>query len=837
MPKLFKARKGRRVLTRLSQRTQRGWLFATTALCATPGVASAQERTAAAFNIFGIPFQTIEVMQFALFAGALTAALASALWLIRERGRTASQNLALRGRVSALNSRINQLEALATAEGQRAVVWTDRNTKPTVTGKLDAITGAPDNRSEFLAFGRWLEPRSATRLDHAIGALRDDAIPFGDVIQTSLGTPIEVTGRTVGGSAVVRFANLSGERAEHARVRAEYQRVVETLETLQTLLDSSRIPVWLRRKDGSLTWVNRAYGEAVEMAQTGDAVRRQAELFGTQTGRSIAAKRETEGAFAGSVTTVVRGDRVTYDVVDCTGPFGSAGLALDQTEAEAMRAELNTTIRSHEETLDGLTTAVAMFDAQAKLRFHNQAFERMWDLDAGFLAREPDMSMFLDRMRTEGKLPEQPEWRRWKDDVLSAFQSVDPAEHWWYLPDGRTMRVKAHPHPKGGLTWVFENLTERIDLESRYETMVRVQGETLDHLAEGVAVFGSDGKLQLANPAFKRFWGISHLMADGPLHIADISRSCTAQFGDPGPWEQFAGLVTGFEDERGETAGRAEADGRHLAWMVVPLPNGQTMITFVDVTDSEQIERALRDRNEALERTAQLRDRFMKHVSYELRVPLTTISGFTELLAMKSAGPLTEKQTEYVGHVAASSGELKALTEDILDLVSADAGIIELDFAPVDVAATMREAASNVDALMQENAIELVTRIDPEAGEIIADQARLLRIMVNILQNAGNFAPDGTMVTFSCERGESGVTFKIRDQGPGIEEAALEDVFERFHTGAGGRKRGSGLGLALVRSFVRLHGGTVEIQSRKDKGTEVVMTFPDAPAHLRAAAE
>ncbi|TIR44871.1 MAG: hypothetical protein E5X53_37965, partial [Mesorhizobium sp.] len=75
-------------------------------------------------------------------------------------------------------------------------------------------------------------------------------------------------------------------------------------------------------------------------------------------------------------------------------------------------------------------------------------------------------------------------------------------EHWWHLPDGKTIRVVANPQPKGGVTWVFENLTEKMDLESRYQTAVRVQGETLDNLAEGVAVFGPDGRLRFSNPAF-----------------------------------------------------------------------------------------------------------------------------------------------------------------------------------------------------------------------------------------------------------------------------------------------------------------------------------------------
>ena len=167
-----------------------------------------------------------------------------------------------------------------------------------------------------------------------------------------------------------------------------------------------------------------------------------------------------------------------------------------------MREEQQRTIQSHADTLDRLTTAVAIFDPNQKLRFFNQAFQKLWDLDHGFLDSAPDNALLLDRLRSDGKIAEQPDWRRWKETLLAVYRSVDPQEHWWHLPDGRTIRVVANPQPNGGVTWVFENLTEKIDLESRYQTLIQVQGETLDNLAEGVAVFGPDGRVRLSNPAF-----------------------------------------------------------------------------------------------------------------------------------------------------------------------------------------------------------------------------------------------------------------------------------------------------------------------------------------------
>lgn len=798
---------------------------------------SVNETAESSLNLFGIPLHALEITQFSMLAGAMIAAMTSALWLIRERGRTSNQNTALRAKVGNLTSRLNQLEALAAAEGQQAVIWSSNDSKPTIVGSLDASSGAPASHAHVLAFGRWLESRSATILEHSIEDLRQNAKPFCEIIQTNNGTPIEVSGRTSGSSAIVRFCDLSKERKASAQLSISHERVVNTLETLQKLMDELNMPIWLRDKQGNLSWVNESYAKSVDCADSTAVVGSKAELFGTQALKSIVDARESANKFAGTVSTVVGGDRMVFDVVEANGSYGSAGIGIDRTDAEAARNELKKTIRSHEETLDELTTAVAMFDENQKLRFHNLAFENLWGLDAAFLEQAPNITMFLDRMRTEGKLPEQPEWRRWKDELLSAFRATEPSEDWWHLTDGRTVRVISNPHPKGGLTWVFENLTERMDLESRFKTMVRVQGDTLNHLAEGVAVFKGDGRLQLANPIFRDLWSLADFDDENPPHIGDIARQIAERGDDVTAWEEFAGIVTGFDDERASDVGRVNVGDKMLSWMVVPLPNGQTMITFLDITAADQIEKALRDRNEALERTAHLKNRFIQHVSYELRSPLTSIMGFTELIAMEHIGKLNEKQREYVGHIEQSSLALLSTTDDILDLASVDAGFIELSFEKVAIASTMREAAASLKDQFDAHKIDLVLRISPEADTIVADAERLKQVMHNVLANAADFAPEGSTVTFTCEKVESGVVFKVRDKGPGIEAEALKTVFERFQTEGGGRNRGAGLGLAIVKSFVDLHEGEVSIESSPSRGTEVILKFPDVPPRVSVAAE
>ena len=175
--------------------------------------------------------------------------------------------------------------------------------------------------------------------------------------------------------------------------------------------------------------------------------------------------------FEQTLSTVIEGDRRMFAVTDFAGADGSAGIACDTSAIETdPRANMSARVRSHADTLDQLNTAVAIFDTDEKLRFFNQAFQKLWDLDSGFLHSAPDNALLLDRLRSDGKIAEQPEWRRWKEGLLAAYRAVESQEHWWHLPDGRTIRVVANPQPKGGVTWVFENLTEKMDLESRYQT-------------------------------------------------------------------------------------------------------------------------------------------------------------------------------------------------------------------------------------------------------------------------------------------------------------------------------------------------------------------------------
>jgi signal transduction histidine kinase len=407
----------------------------------------------------------------------------------------------------------------------------------------------------------------------------------------------------------------------------------------------------------------------------------------------------------------------------------------------------------------------------------------------------------------------------------------------WHLPDGRTLRVVTTPNPDGGVTYLFHDVTERLDLERRFQELNRVQGETLDNLAEGVAVFGSDGRLQLHNTAFARMWRLSPEQLRDRPHIEKITKLCRPLHGDDAIWQSLRRVVTAI-DSRDPLSGRLERrDGSVVNCSTEPLPAGATLVTFHDITDSVNVERALRERNDALEDADRIKVSFVHNVSYELRSPLTNIIGFVHLLGDPATGELAPKQREYLEYVTVSSNALLALINNILDLATIDAGRMHLNLETVDIRHTMRDAAEGVQDRLVNTGLVLDIQAPADIGSFVADGKRLKQILFNLLANAVSFSPPGSTVTFLAQRRADGVAFSVSDHGPGIPPEMLEKVFNWFETDAlGSHHRGSGIGLSLVRSFVELHGGTVTIDSAIGEGTTVTCAFPASRAGERVAA-
>src|SRR5215475_3497742 len=780
--------------------------------------------------------------EFAVLATAfalLGFSVVSAILLTRNRTRAARSESKLRAEINELTSQTDRLSALLFAELQVLISWPAGDDRPRISGDISMLLpeGLHQSPQRVLAFGSWLPQDPALQMDRAVDALREKGEGFMLNLATSAGRAVEAMGRAIGGQAIVRIRELSGVRRELAESNLRYRTLLEETELLRDFAGAAPWPIWAKDSQGALRYANAAYAKATEARSVADAIRRNLELLESDQCADMSRALNDNAAYSARLPVVLSGERRTYDVQAMKFPSGSAAIAVDASEVAQLKAALQRMSEAHRRTLDQLSSGVAVFDADRRLAFYNESYRKLWGFDQAFLDGHPDDSSVLDRLRANRKLPEQPDFRAWKAKLHEAYRAVESETYTWFLPDGRAISVVTTPNLEGGVTYLFDNVTESLDMARRFDGLIRVQRETLDNLTEAVAVFGSNGRAQLFNPTFAKMWKLSPEALREQPHIDTVEAWCKPLFDEAAAWRTIREAITAIENRIDVQLKLERKDGSVLDCMSRPLPDGATMLTFQDITDTENVERALRESNDALKAADQMKIDFVHHVSYELRAPLTTIIGFAHLLGDPETGPLTDKQAEYLDYVTKSTNALLALTNNILDLATIDAGAMKLELGPVDIRKAIAAAAEGLQDRLATDRIRLKVDADPNIGSFIGDERRVVQVLYNLLANAVGFSPHDAVVGISARRTDRSVVFTVTDSGPGIPPDVKDKVFDWFESRShGSRHRGAGLGLSLVRSFVELHGGKVRVDSIVGKGTTVTCDFPvDQAAHRNAA--
>ena len=720
-------------------------------------------------------------------------------------------------------------DSVIRSEPQILVSWAQNEPLRVVAQSLKGIPGLPDTPERFLRFGQWLEPGSGGTLKMALDTLFSTGRPFNIIVRTLAGGHVEAEGRTAGGRAILRLRDVAGHRDEVARVLAEHQRLAHEVRASRALLDTLPMPVWLRGKDGRITWVNIAYVKAVEAHTRAEVQERQIELLEQRQRRTAARLLARGESYRARIPLIIGGERRLHDVTVIPYEDATAAAAIDVTAIEKAQGELDRQIAAYDRTLDRVASAVAIFSREQQLIFFNEAYATLWKLDPEWLKTRPADSAVLDRLRELGRLPEVVNYPEWKAKVLACYEEATSQEDWWHLPDGRMLHVMAEKRSDGGVTYLFLDETERLALEREYNALIDVQRETLDSLKEGVAVFGTDGRLKLFNSAFAGIWKLSRrVLAESP-HIDEFIALARANYEDVPTWGHIGGAVTSISEQREAFEGQmVRPDNTIIDYAAMPLPDGATLFTFADVTDAKHYERALEERNEALIAADRMKNAFISHVSYELRTPLTNIIGFSELLANPQIGLLNEKQHEYLGDISVSSKTLLAIIDDILTLATMDAGAMELKLGPVDVRAVIDAAILGVREAAVRSRLTLHIAVADDAMHFIADEPRVRQILYNLLSNAVGFSKPGDVVRISAWRDHGMMVFTVEDQGVGIPKDQQWRVFERFESRShGSGHRGAGLGLSIVKALVERHGGTVSLESEPGLGTRVTVRLPE----------
>jgi len=239
--------------------------------------------------------------------------------------------------------------------------------------------------------------------------------------------------------------------------------------------------------------------------------------------------------------------------------------------------------------------------------------------------------------------------------------------------------------------------------------------------------------------------------------------------------------------------------------------------------------REIADKGKQLEIASRHKSDFLANMSHELRTPLNAIIGFSEVLIERMFGELNEKQADYMKDIHESGRHLLSLINDILDLSKIEAGRMDLDIAAFDLPSSLANAMTLVRERAQRSGIALGLEVDPSLGEFRADERKVKQILLNLLSNAVKFTPEGGRVAVTATRQGGAVQIAVKDSGIGIapeDHAAVFEEFKQVGSDYTRKAEGTGLGLALTRRFVELHGGEIRLESQPGKGSTFTFTLP-----------
>lgn len=516
-------------------------------------------------------------------------------------------------------------------EGKVRCWWVDGERQINCSRAFAQLIGLNLNHPiELIDVTNQIDTQNFFDLNQEVQKLRETAIPFTQTVKIlDQSTKIQISGDVICQKQHKIFILTAKTILPHGQNVEEHllmtlKEVTKERDYLRALVDIAPIALWFRDRDNTIQYCNLAYAGAVE-TDPNTVIAESKELIeknraNSPHNMSIKAKKNNLKQVQ-RTHIIIDGQRCLIEMAETPLPSQEAtvGYALDLTEAENAVNDLEEHISAHQEIIEHLSTPIAIFGADTRLQFFNSAYQKLFDFEEAWLHTKPSYSDILQALRESRKLPEYPDFIAYKKQQLQLFKSlITPIQELIHQPDDHILRLMIAPHPIGGLLFMFDDVTGKLALERRYNTLIAVQKETLDHLYEGIIVFGSDNRLRLSNPAVRKIWQLNPIDLAPGRHATEIIQQIKHLFVGVGDLDNFQDRLVSILGNREPKTGRFMlVNESMIQYAYVPLPDGSHLLSFIDVSDRWRFEQVLKQRNQELEHADQLKSDFISHVSYE----------------------------------------------------------------------------------------------------------------------------------------------------------------------------------------------------------------------------
>ena len=522
-------------------------------------------------------------------------------------------------------------------------------------------------------------------------------------------------------------------------------------------------------------------------------------------------------------------------IFDAAGAFlGYRGAGRDETETVQTIERESQSRQRLLEAFQTMPSAVALYDPQDRLLICNEAYHAVLG-PAGAAAAVPGApyetvlrAAVTDAMLPRGETLEPMIARRLAQHHAAAAEPMEVER-----PDGRWLLTYDHRLKDGSIVVVITDVTATKHSETELAQKSALMQSAIENMGEGIAVFDGDLRLQMWNQRRIEIGAVPTEFYTVGARLEDMVRY-RAERGEYGPADVETVVRERFDPVRMQTPHRSARwtlDGRYIMTRRNPMPGGGVIMVMSDLTDSKRSEDALREAKETAETANRTKSEILANMSHELRTPLNAIIGFSEIILREAFGPVGQKRyLDYANDIYESGTHLLALINDILDVSKAEAGRIELLEGLVDITELFDSCVRLVRPRAEEAGVKLIVAPAGAAPKLQGDNLRLKQVLLNLLSNAVKFTPTGGRVTLDTIRGVGGaVVIRVSDTGIGMSPEDIPKAlspFGQLENSLARNHAGTGLGLPLSKALVELHGGQLQIDSEKGRGTTVAIVLP-----------